>query len=106
MQVRTAMPVKCQIAGSTGGRLREIDVFSLPLIPFLYLERLIHLRRRSGIGRYATVAKGPHIPGECWLDVSVRAEREGLQAVARELGASDETVRMVVRAMVAREGVL
>ncbi len=70
---------------------------SLPLIPFLYPERLLHSRQRSGIGRYATVAKGPCIPPERWHEVTVRAKREGLRAVARDYGMSHETVRSIVR---------
>jgi hypothetical protein len=69
----------------------------LPLIPFLYPDRLLHSSRRPGIGRYAVVAKGPRIPREQWSEVAVRAKREGLRAVARELGVSHETVRTIVK---------
>src|SRR5215217_1257187 len=56
--------------GSDGDRLREIDVVSLPLIPFLYPGRLLRVRRRSGIGRYAIATKGPRIPRERWPEVA------------------------------------
>jgi transposase len=49
------------------------------------------------MGRYAVVAKGPRIPREQWSEVAVRAKREGLRAVARELGVSHETVRTIVK---------
>ena len=83
--------------GSDGDRLREIDVVAAPLVPFLYPERLLHARRRSGIGRYAPAAKGPCIPREHWPHVAARAKREGLRAVAREFGVSHETVRVIVQ---------
>ena len=85
------------IGGSDGDRLRMIDVVVLPLIPFLYPERLLHARRRSGVGRYATTAKGPRIPPERWPEVAARAKYEGLRAVARDLGVSHETVRAIVQ---------
>jgi hypothetical protein len=97
---------RCQVreGGSDGDRFREIDVVTPPLIPFMYPERLLRSRRRAGIGRYAVAAKGPQIPKERWSEVAVRAKREGLRVVARELGVSHETVRKIVRAMVVREG--
>ena len=73
----------------------------VPLIPFLYPDRLLHSRRRSGIGRYATVAKGSLIPREQWLHVAARAKHEGLRAVARDLGISHETVRTITKRVVA-----
>jgi hypothetical protein len=72
-------------------------VVDLPLIPFLYPERLLRSRRRPGIGRYAVVAKGPCIPREQWSEVAVRVKREGLRAVTRDLGISHETVRSVIQ---------
>jgi hypothetical protein len=72
-------------------------VVKLPLIPFLYSERLLHARRRSGVGRYATTAKGSLIPRERWPEVAERVQREGLRDVARELRVSHETVRTVVK---------
>ena len=78
-------------------RFREIDLVDLPLIPFLYPERLLRSRQRSGVGRYATVAKDPSVPREHWAEVAVRAQREGLWAVARDLGVSHETVRSIVK---------
>lgn len=77
--------------------MRGIDVVDLPLIPFLYPERLLRATQRSGVGRYATVAKRPCIPRERWPEVAVRVERNGLRAIARELGVSHETVRAVVQ---------
>jgi hypothetical protein len=77
--------------------LREIDVVASPLVPFLYPERLLHARRRSGIGRYAPAAKGPCIPSERWAEVAVRVKQEGLRAVSRDFGVSHETVRGVVK---------
>ena len=95
-----AAPV-CQYStlagGSDGDRLREIDVVELPLVPLLYPERLLHSRRRSGVGRYAPVTKGPLIPREQWSEIVVRVQREGLRAVARDFGVSHETVRAVVK---------
>ena len=70
---------------------------TLPLVPFLYPERLLHARRRSGIGRYAVTAKGPLIPRERWLEVAARVQGEGLRAVARDLSVSHETVRAVIK---------
>jgi hypothetical protein len=84
-------------SGSDRDRLGEIDVFALPLVPFLYPERLLRLRQRAGIGGYAPVAKEPLIPRERWTEVAARAQREGLRTVARNLGLSHETVRMIVR---------
>jgi hypothetical protein len=72
-------------------------VVSLPLVPFLYPERVLRSRRRSGVGRYATAAKGPRIPRERWAQVAVRAKHEGLRAVARDFGVSHETVRSMVK---------
>jgi hypothetical protein len=85
--------------GTNGDRLREIDVVELRLVPFLYSERLIRTRHRSGIGRYAMAAKGPRISRACWPEVAVRVQRQGLRAVARDLGVSHETVRSVVNAV-------
>jgi hypothetical protein len=89
--------VRLSRGGSAGDRLREIDVVALPLIPFLYPERLLHSRRRSGIGRYATVTKGPRIPVGIWPEVVAGAKRKGLRRVAREYAVSHETVRAIVR---------
>jgi hypothetical protein len=90
---------ECQVRdrGFEGDRLREIEVAALPWIPFLYPERLLHARRRSGIGRYATIVKGPCIPRERWAEVAARAKQEGLRSVARDWGVSHETVRTVAR---------
>ena len=85
--------------GSDGDRLREIDVVSPPLVPFLYPERLLRSRRRLGVGRYAAGTKGPRIPRERWSEVAARAKREGLRSVARDFGVSHETVRSVLRAV-------
>jgi hypothetical protein len=81
--------------GSDGDRLREIDVVELPLVPFLYPDRLLRSRRRSDIGRYASATKGPRIPRDQWPYIAARAKREGLRAVARTLGVSHETVRSI-----------
>ncbi len=70
-----------------------------PLVPFLYPERVLRSRQRSGIGRYAAGAKGPRIPREDWPEVAARARREGLRAVARDLGVYHEAVRSIVRAV-------
>ena len=85
--------------------MREIDVVSPPLVPFLYPERVLRSRKRLGVGRYASGAKGPLIPRECWPVVAARAEREGLRAVARDLGVSHETVRAVVRGIARADSV-
>ncbi len=79
--------------------MREIDAVAPPLLPVLYLERVLRSRRRGGAGRYAAGAKGPRISRERWPEVAARAEREGLRAVARELGVSHETVRPVLRSV-------
>ncbi len=79
--------------------MREIDVVAPPLVSFLYPERVLRSRQRRGHGRYAAGAKGPRIPRERWPEVAARAEREGLRAVARELGVSHETVRSVLRSV-------
>lgn len=97
MPNRTQVLVKGERAEATGDRLREIDVVKPPLIPFLYPERLLHSRRRCGVGKYASVAKGPRIPRERWAHVATRAKREGIRAVARNLGVSHETLRTVVK---------
>jgi len=85
------------MGGSDGDRLREIDVVTQPLIPFLYPERVFYSRRRSGVGRYAVVVKGPRIPRERWSAVAAQVQRDGLRAVARELNVSHETVRGIVK---------
>ena len=66
-------------------------------MPFLYPERVLRSLQRRGAGRYAAGAKGLRIPRERWSEVAARAEREGLRAVARDLGVSHETVRSVLR---------
>ena len=68
-----------------------------PLVPFLYPDRVLRARQRRGSGRYAAGGKGPRIPRERWPEVAARARREGLRAVARDLGVSHETVRSVLR---------
>jgi site-specific DNA recombinase len=83
--------------GSDGDRLREIDVVDPPLIPFLYLERTLRSRRRSGGGRYASVVKGPRISEDQWMEIAARAQREGLRSVARSLNVSHETVRSILK---------
>jgi hypothetical protein len=70
---------------------------SRPLGPFLYPERVLSAGRRRGAGHYAAGAEVRAIPEERWPEVAARAEREGLRAVARDLGVSHETVRAVVR---------
>lgn len=80
-----------------GDRLREIDVVELPLIPFLYPERLLHDSRRSGVGRYATAAKGLCIARDEWSRIAARAKREGLRGVAHDPGVSHETVRPIAQ---------
>ena len=80
--------------------MREIDAVAPPLVPFLYPERTLRARRRAGTGRYAAGTKAPRaIPEERWPEVAARAGREGLRAVARDLGVSHETVRSVLRVM-------
>jgi len=79
--------------------LREIDAVAPPLVPFLYAERLLWAQRRTGAGRYAAGTKTPRIPRERWPEVAARAGREGLRAVARDLGVSHETVRSMVRSV-------
>jgi hypothetical protein len=74
-----------------------IDVVEPPLIPFLYAERVLRMRQRVGAGRYSMTVKGPRISSQDWTEVAARAEREGLRAVARDLGVSHETVRAVVK---------
>ena len=77
--------------------MREIDVVAPPLVPFLYADRVLRARRRGGAGRYAAGTKRRAIPQERWPEVAARAGREGLRAVARDLGVSHETVRAVLR---------
>jgi hypothetical protein len=89
-----------------GDRLREIDAVELPLVPFLYPERHLQSRRRSGSGRYAVAAKGPRIPKTYWPEIADRAQSQGLRAVARDLGVSHETVRSVVRAVTSADAVV
>ncbi len=79
--------------------MREIDVVSPPLVPFLYPERVLRSRQRRGVGRYATGVKAAKIPEACWAIVAARAKHEGLRAVARDFGVSHETVRSVVHAI-------
>ena len=87
----------CRMGGSDGDRLREIDVVSLPLIPFLYPERVLRARRRSGVGRYAPTSKGPRFGRDHWRQIAARAQREGLRGVARDLGVSHETMRAICK---------
>ena len=77
--------------------MREIDVVTLPWVPFLYPERLLHAHRRSVTGRYTVTANRPLIPRERWPEVAARVYREGLRSVARDLGISHETVRAIVK---------
>ena len=78
---------------------------ALALIPFLYPVRLLQLRQRSEVGRYATDSKGPRIPRERWPEVVTRVQREGLRAVARGFGVSHETVPSLVRVISVQERV-
>ena len=77
---------------------------SPPLVPFLHPERLIRARGRRGAGRYAAGTKARAIPEERWPEVAAQAGREGLRAVARDLGVSHETVRSVRRATARVDG--
>ena len=61
------------------------------------------LEATSGVGRYSPVAKGLRVRQEHWVEIPVRAKREGLRAVARDFGVSHETVRSLVRAIAASE---
>ena len=92
-----------RMGGSDGDRLREIDVEEPSLIPFLYPERLLCSKRRSGVERYATVIKGPRIARERWLEIAARVPRERLRAVARDFGVSHETVQGIVRRVEQRD---
>ena len=83
------------MGGSDGDRLREIDVVTLPLIPFLYSERLLQSRQRSGVGRYTPASKRPRIARDYWREIAARAERDGLRKTARQFGVSHETVRAI-----------
>lgn len=89
--------------GTDGDRVCELDVVAPPLVPFLYPERVLRPRRRSGAGRYAAGTKAPRIPRERWPAIATRAEREGLRTVARDLGVSHETVRSLVLALTRAE---
>ena|SRR5215203_3483106 len=82
---------------SDGDRLREIDVVALPLVPFLYDERVLRSRQRRGAGRYAPGTKPLRIPEDRWPEVVTRTKREGLRSIARDFGVSHETVRAVLR---------
>ncbi len=70
---------------------------SAPLVPFLYPERVLQSRRRSGIGRYADGVKPRRISQEHWPEVVSRAQGESLRSIARDFGVSHETVRAVLR---------
>ena len=93
----------CLSGGSDGDRLREIDAVAPPLGPFLYPERMLRARHRGGAGRYAAGTIRRAVPQKRWPEVAARAEREGLRAVARDLGVSHETVRTVLRAVGSRD---
>ncbi len=77
--------------------MRKIDVVAPPLMPCLYPNRMLRARRRSVNGRYAASTKSPRIPRERWPEVTVKAQREGLHAVVRDLGVSYEARRSVIR---------
>jgi hypothetical protein len=79
--------------------LRELDVVAPPFISFLYPERVLRARQRTGARRYATGANGTRIPQEHWPEVAERAQREGLRTVAGELGVSHDSVRAVLRSV-------
>ena len=85
------------MGGSDGDRLREIDVVTQPLIPFLHPERVFYSRRRSGVGRYAAIVKGLRIPRDHWSAVAAQVRRDGLRVVTHELNVSHETVRGIVK---------
>ena len=85
------------MGGSDGDRLREIDAVDWPLIPLLYRERVLHLNRRSSRGCYASAVNGRRIPQALWPDVTARAKRVGLRAVACDLGVSHETMRAICK---------
>ena len=77
--------------------MREIDAVAPPLVPFLYPERLLRARQRSGAGRYATGTKPGRIPEDRWPELVARAQGESLRSIARDFGVSHETVRAVLR---------
>jgi hypothetical protein len=84
--------------------LREIDVVTPPLVPFLYPESMLQLRQRRGAGRYAAGTKSCRIPEDCWPEVIARSQQEGLRSVARDFGVSHETIRAIVGRNGLREG--
>jgi len=85
------------MGGSDGDRLRGIDIVALPLVPFLYAERVLQSRRRRGTSRYAPGTKPRRIPEDRWPEIVTRAQQEGLRSIARDFGVSHETVRAVLR---------
>ena len=78
--------------------MREIDVVLPPCVPFLYPEHAVRAGRRRGAGRYTNGAKPSRIPEEQWPSIVLRARRDSLRRIARDLGVSHETVRSVLRA--------
>jgi hypothetical protein len=56
--------VKSEIEEATRDRLREIDVVTRPLVPFLYSESMLQQRQRRGAGRYAAGTKSCPIPAD------------------------------------------
>ncbi len=70
---------------------------SSPLVPFLYPERMLQVRRRHGAGRYAPGTKPLRIPEDRWPEVVARAQQEGLRSIARDFVVTHETVRSVLR---------
>ena len=76
----------------------EIDAVTPLVVPFLHSDRVLRARLRGASGRDAGGTTRRAIPPERCPKMTARAEREGLRAVARDPGASYETVRSVLRA--------
>ncbi len=78
--------------------MREIDAVESPLVPILYPEHVLQSRKRRGGGRYALGTRNLRIPEEQLTELLMRAKRESLRRIARDLGVSHETVRSALRA--------
>ena len=85
--------------GSDGGRVREIDVVTPPLVTFLYPHAMLEAPGPCAPQHH------PRLARDYWPEIAERARYESLRDLAAMYGVSHEIIRAVVRRVTPRRAV-